>query len=155
MKKFHFPLEGLYRWRKEEERQAVLLVQGFQIRENQILKSLHELETLRGEWVAAYNERSMKEDSQTDLFLIENYLAVLDRNKAHEESVLRKVREDLRVATEAARKVYRALKQVEHLRDSRRRKFEEELRLHERKSIDEINSLRYVPKDGEVREERT
>jgi flagellar export protein FliJ len=154
MKKFKFPLEGLYRWRKEEERQAVMIVQGLQMRENGILQKIRNIEELRWEWVATYNQCAMKEKGQADLILIERYLGVLDQNKNYEETMLRKVREDLRAATEAARKVYRALKQVEHLRDARRHKFEEEFRRHEQKGIDEINSLRFVPKDGEVKEER-
>ena len=144
MKQFRFPMEVLYRLRKEEERQALFVVQSLRQKLSALEHLIQTLENERREWIYFYNELGKKQDGQSEILLAEQYLIMLERQQRHKAEEARLVIKDIDKALVEVKKAYQARRQVEHLRETRKEAYDLEIQKMERRDVDEMNALRFV-----------
>lgn len=144
MKKFKFRLEGLYRLRKEEERQALFLVQELRQKEIFLLQEIRRVGDERQEWTRKYNGIGLEPNSQSDLFMIEQYFIVLEKEERTLQDNLTKVYRDLESAVAKVKLTYRARRQIERLKEKQQEEYDAEIKRKEMRDIDEFNALNFV-----------
>lgn len=143
MKRFRFRLEGLFRYRREQEREAVLEVQRVRREMDSAELRIASLQEERGAWMRVYNETGRAENAGRELWLIEQYFAAIDQQVTHFTVLARRWREELERVVELARTAMRARRQVEHLRERQFTQYQVEVRHADMRQADEMNSLRY------------
>lgn len=144
MKRFKFRLEGLYKVRKEEERQALFAVQGLRQKEVFLHQSLRHLAQERAEWICHYNQTGQESGSPAELLLIEQYLISLESQERHQKNQLRLLQQEIQKALEEVQRTYRARRQVEHVRERQKALFDEASRRIDRRETDDLTSLRHL-----------
>ncbi|MBI4239294.1 MAG: flagellar export protein FliJ [Deltaproteobacteria bacterium] len=143
MKRFRFRLEGLFRYRREQEREAVLEVQRVRREMDAAEQRIVTLQDERGAWMRVYSETGRKENATRELWLIEQYFSAIDQQVAHFTVLARRWREELDRVIELARGAMRARRQVEYLRERQAAEYQSEVRRADLRLTDEMNSLRY------------
>ncbi len=149
MKKFKFRLEGLYKFRLELERQAQLEVQQLRLEESLILKNLHKIRDQQEEWGKAYNLATQNPEDQKWIFLVEQYLIALDREKINQEVKLANLRITLEEAIRKVEKAYQSRRQVELLREREREEFYKNMERVEQREMSELNAIRFLHQQKE------
>lgn len=142
--RFRFPLEGLLRIRKEEERQAVYELQRLRHEEARLQQRIEHIRTQREIWTRAYSQLGRVEHVPEDTLLVEQYLAALDAQRNHLSRLLGTLRRDIAQAMELVSQRMRARKQLEHLREKQYREFCATMQRMERCAIDDLNTLRFA-----------
>ena len=152
MKRFVFRLETLYKLRKEEERQALFVVQGLRQKEVFLLRQMSELSEERTSWVRRYNETGCRSGSAEELLLIEDYLIALEKQQRLLEKERQALEKEIKKALEAVQKAYKARRQVEFLREKQYESYLNDAKRFERKSFDEWNSMDFSRRSAGVYE---
>lgn len=144
MRRFRFRLEGIFRLRREQEREAMLEVQRMR---HELETTQHRIKTLgdeRSAWVKVYNGATLETGGERNRWLIEQYLVGLDRETLHQHAMEKRWMQQLERAMNAARLAMRARKQVEYLRDRQWEAHQQELKWQEIKMLDELSVLRHA-----------
>lgn len=142
--RFRFPLEGLLRIRKEEERQAMYELQRLRHEEARLQQRIEHIRAQRDIWTRAYSQLGRVEHVSEDTLLVEQYLAALDAQRNHLSRLLGALRRDIAQAMELVSQRMRARRQLEHLREKQYREFCAAVQRMERRAMDDMNTLRFA-----------
>lgn len=144
MKKFKFKMEGLYKLRKEEERQEMMVMAKLRERETDLNRKMKAIENKRGVWVENYNSVGSSYQKGEDVYLIEQYLSALDLQKIKMEDQMRNLQREIQQELVRLEKAFTARKQVESFKEKQEERWREEIRKKENYILDEMNNIRFI-----------
>ncbi len=156
MKRFQFRLEGIYKLRKEAERECELEVQKLRFTEGQILNRLQEISNDEFKWSEVYNDIGQKDTPLTTdqeggvvhvtewRMMVENYLISLEAERRSWQNQLSKMKIEIQKAMAKLQEAYRARKQVEHLKELQHRQYREEMERQQQKESEEMSVIRFT-----------
>lgn len=144
MKKFKFALEGLYRWRKEEERQREFEL-GILIKKAEALKrEKNELEEKRLKATQQYSQAGQETGGEFWSPLLENFILGLESQQIQRGKDLEKLEKQVVAQQKRVEEAYRAKRQVEILRERSFEAYRQHWSKEEVKGLSEVGRLLHL-----------
>lgn len=141
---FKFRLEVVLKLRKEQEREIQMQLAALRQQEFQITQRLGQIAEERRSWVSIYNEEGKRIGAEKRLLIIGHYFSALDSETARHVKVLKDLNEQIDEVSAKAKRAYRATKQIEHIRDLQKERYELEKKQKENRDTAELVALRFV-----------
>ncbi|MBX7148458.1 flagellar export protein FliJ [bacterium] len=153
--KFTFRLEGIYKLRKEEEREAQYELGRLRQEEYGIMQVLESVAAEQQKWMDIYTAEAKKENAGNYIMMIEHYFKNLDEVKKRNLKFLADVQKRIDVALIKVQATYKARKQVEYLKDKQYEEFKTEMARKEQLAMSEMSTVQFINKvrNGEGYEE--